>query len=158
VAVERAATVESVADDGQVRLRLAAECSDCLGCSGRCALIGTTAGNTVELPLAQFDSLPRGGQHVVLYLPDAALLQQARRGYGRPTAGLLVGAVAGHLLAISLNATPDLWAVLGAATGTLTGLYASKRSTLPPCRVSLLADGAGAAAPLPTDANEDTAT
>ena len=149
---ERRAQVEAVVD-GHARLRLAGGCTDCGGCGGRCRLLGTSPdAASIELPLARFDCPPSAGQAVRVYLPAAELLAQARRGYGLPLAGLLLGALAGHLFALSLNHAPDSWAVLAAATGTLAGMRASKRSSPPACRVA--PDRAAAAFP-PTACNED---
>jgi positive regulator of sigma E activity len=150
---ERRARVERL-DAGHAELQLAATCSDCVGCGGRCGLFSTRADGRIDLALAQFDSPPVHGAEVRLYLPADTLLAHARRGYAVPALGLLLGAVSGHALALSLNADVDLWAVLAAAAGTLLGIGASKR-LMPACRASPVADNA--AAPIPDSArNEDT--
>lgn len=151
--VERAAVVRAI-DGDCVRLALAASCDNCSGCGGRCGLIGALGAELVELPRAQFDRSPRPGDAVRIYLPDAALLARAKLGYGLPLLGLLAGAALGQATGSWLNAPTDLGAVLGALAGTLSGIAASKRATLPPCRVAP-EDDAGAGVSLSTASNED---
>lgn len=152
-AIERAAVVHSI-DGDAVWLRLAPACDNCGGCGGRCGLLGPLGGDQVELPRTQFDQSPRPGDAVRLYLPDAALLARARIGYGGPLLGLLLGAALGQMLAGALNGPADLLAVFGALAGTLLGVSASKRATLPPCRVAP-ASAPSDCASLPTACNED---
>jgi hypothetical protein len=152
---ERLARVDRI-EGGLAELQLAARCSDCFGCGGRCDLFDTRErSGRIALAIDRFDAPPVAGGQVRLYLPPAALLGLARRGYAVPALGLVVGAVSGHALAMSLNADVDLWAVLFAAAGTLLGIGASKRLT-PACRASPVAD-ANAASPFPDPARtEDT--
>jgi sigma-E factor negative regulatory protein RseC len=150
--IERAAVVQAV-DGAVVRLALAPACDNCGGCGGRCGLLGPLGGDSVELPQAQFDLTPRAGDAVRIYLPDAALLARARIGYGLPLLGLLAGAALGQLSGSALNAPADLLAVFGALAGTYAGVFASKRATLPPCRVA--PGDAGDGVSLPIACNED---
>jgi positive regulator of sigma E activity len=157
---QRSGRIEAVGPDVAV-VRLLAECSGCGGCGGRCALLAgvVMADQRIALPLNHFDADPGIGQPVRLYLPDASLLEHARRGYGLPLAGLLLGALAGHALARLFSFAPDPLAVLLAAVGTLTGIRASKRAMPPACRAgpaAIAAPGSAAPGHSPTTAcNED---
>jgi positive regulator of sigma E activity len=152
---ERLARVDRV-EAGQVQLQLATRCSDCTGCGGRCDLFDTRErSGRIALAMAQFDAPPIAGAQVRLYLPESALLAHARRGYAQPALGLVLGAVSGHALALSLNADVDLWAVLFAAAGTLLGIGASKRLT-PECRATPIADASAAIPSHDSPSNEDT--
>jgi positive regulator of sigma E activity len=152
---ERLARVDTV-EAGHVQLQLAARCSSCSGCGGRCDLFDTRErSGRIALALAQFDATPVPGTQVRLYLPEGALLGHARRGYAVPALGLLLGAVSGHALALSLNGDVDLWAVVFAAAGTLLGIGASKRPT-PDCRATPVADATAADPSHVVMSHEDT--
>lgn len=117
--------VEVLAVDGvQVRLRPISACRGCGGCGGRCALIHID-GAGLRLDLDHFSRRPVAGQRWRLSLEEAALFAAARRGYGRPLAGLLAGAVAGVFAAFAAGLAPDLATLLGASAGLLLGLRAS---------------------------------
>lgn len=121
--VEREVEVLAV-DGAQVRLRLLGSCRGCGGCGGRCALIDVD-GAGMSLELDHFSQRPVAGQRWRLCLDEAALFAAARRGYGRPLAGLLTGAASGAALALGSGLAPDLATLLGASAGLLLGLRAS---------------------------------
>ncbi len=121
--VEREVEVLAVCD-AQVRLRPLGSCRGCGGCGGRCGLVEAD-GAGMSLDLDQFPQPPVAGQRWRLCLDESALFAAARRGYGRPLAGLLAGAAVGSGLAMRWGLAPDLPTLLGASAGLLVGLRAS---------------------------------
>lgn len=113
---------------------LAATCSGCVGCGGRCSLFPEQHERLVVGRDQQDDEL-RPNDEALVYLDEAMLLRQARMGYGLPLLGLLLGALLGRGLAQWLAIDADPMTALLALAGTLIGLPASKHFTESACRV-----------------------
>lgn len=131
-----------VVASGPDGLRLVAEpgeCSGCVGCGGRCALL-PAASNHLTLPAQCADGTFSPGQSVEVYLGERRLLSEAARGYGWPLLGLLAGAALGRAVAAFGAYAVDPLTFAGAAAGTLLGLSFSKRHSAPPCRVRPASD------------------
>jgi len=141
MAPERDATVDAVGPDG-ITLRLSSQCHGCVGCRGRCSLVGPigVAGDLLELPPGSIDGDMTPGLRVRIRLDDDGLLGQAWVGYGLPLLGLVGGAGIAHGLAGWLDVAPDIPAVIAAAAGTLAGVLLSKRTMPPSLRIAAMRD------------------
>jgi len=124
--VEREAEVLAV-EGGEARLRLIGSCRGCGGCGGRCGLLDAIKGDSASLALDCFDTPPLPGQRLRLALPGSSLLRAAGLGYGLPLLGLLLGALAGRLLAGLMAWPADALTLLGAVLGTSLAFRGSKR-------------------------------
>lgn len=137
---EREAVVVAVERDG-LRLRPAPQaCSGCdSGCGGRCDLFRTDLSGELRLPAPRGQSFA-SGDRVLLSLDDAQLRRAAFAGYGRALAGLVLGAGAGHGLAIATGWPADPLTLAGLVGGTCIALLRSKRVALEP-RLRLVPSG-----------------
>lgn len=116
---------------GRLRLQaLGSTCRDCSsGCGGRCHLFASS--EAIEFDLAASDHPAVIGEQVIVHIDDAALRHAAWLGYGRCLMGLLLGAVLGHLVGLSLGRAENLLTFMGLAAGTFLALVFSKRKILP---------------------------
>ena len=111
------------ADATRVELEPDGACDGC-ACAGRCALGGS---RRIALPRSCFAHAPVAGERLRLSIDESMLRRAAIALYGRLLAGLLLGAAAGAGLA-SLGRDPIEWlVVVGAAAGTLVGLWRSQQ-------------------------------
>ncbi|MGB0127663.1 MAG: SoxR reducing system RseC family protein [Rhodocyclaceae bacterium] len=111
--------------DGEFALIEAAQSGGCSACGVKSGCPTSKLGKFLQ-PRARVwrvanDQDLRPGETVTLHLPEAALLSAAAIAYLPPLLGLLAGASAAAALGAS-----DLWAALGAISGFLAGLIASR--------------------------------
>jgi hypothetical protein len=133
--VHRAVEVVAI-DVDRVALRALAACSDCAGCGGHCNLLGPAAGNErLQLPLDRFPRTPRTGEQWLVALAEDELLEQSLRGYGAALAGLVLGAGAGHIVALAFGLAPDVPTAAAALAGTILAIRLSKRDSVAGLRI-----------------------
>ncbi|MFN7550554.1 MAG: SoxR reducing system RseC family protein [Pseudomonadota bacterium] len=105
-------------------LAVAPSCEGCAGCSGRCHGIVAGIGGGSVLRLAR-SRLPSGiavGDALLLRVAPADLVVIARRLYGVPLAGMLVGALGAIAFAPAIGGTRDALVALGAMAGLAAGI------------------------------------
>jgi positive regulator of sigma E activity len=139
---EREAIVVACAA-GELHLQpLAGPCSGCsTGCGGRCDLFRADLAGELRLPEPPGLRL-RPGDRVLLSLDDDALRRAAFAGYGHALAGLLLGAVAGHGLALAGGWPHDPLTLAGIVAGTWVALRRARRM-VPVPRLRLVSAAAG---------------
>lgn len=107
-----------------------AACVGCSGgCEGRCSPFAK-AGDTWDLACGA--GAWQVGQRVRIGIEDSDLRSLALRGYGTVLAGLLLGALAGHVVGLAWGRHGDALVATGLVLGTLLSLPASKRATPEP--------------------------
>lgn len=105
-------------------LAVAPSCEGCAGCSGRCHGILASLGGGPALRLARAH-LPSGiavGDALLLRVAPADLAAMARRFYGVPLAGLLVGALGALAMAPATGGAGDALVAVGAMAGLAAGI------------------------------------